>query len=79
MSIRYDDLTNIVVRVSCGRECDDDKAILINTHYDTTLGSPGAMDSAVPIAIMIEMIRNLAHRPKSRHQAIFCGCSLFRR
>ena len=60
-----------MIRVSCGKECEDDKAILINTHYDTTLGSPGAMDAAVPIAIMIEMIRNLLHQPRTRHQAIF--------
>jgi len=61
--------------VSCGVECAEDSAVLINTHYDTTLGSPGAMDTGAPIAIMLEMIRNLLHRTKSRHSAIFCEIS----
>jgi hypothetical protein len=42
----YSNLTNIVVRLSCGPECDQN-AILLNAHYDTTLGSPGAVDDGL--------------------------------
>lgn len=36
----YTNVTNIIIRLSCGEECDKN-AVLINAHFDTTLGSPG--------------------------------------
>ena len=35
-------MTNIIARVSCGPACDNAPALLVNAHYDTPLGSPGA-------------------------------------
>ncbi|KAF9127532.1 hypothetical protein BGW39_005799 [Mortierella sp. 14UC] len=57
----YANMTNIIVRLSCGSECDE-TAILLNAHYDTTLGSPGAVDDALPIGVMVELIRILSQR-----------------
>ena len=64
-------MTNVIARVSCGKGCDKDAAVLINTHFDSSLGTPGAMDTATPIGVMLEMVRNLLHRPITRHSAIF--------
>ncbi|KAG0237902.1 hypothetical protein B0O80DRAFT_442934 [Mortierella sp. GBAus27b] len=58
----YTNMTNIIVRLSCGPECDKN-AVLLNAHYDTTLGSPGAVDDALPIGVMMELIRILSQRP----------------
>ncbi|KAH7060190.1 hypothetical protein BKA57DRAFT_402975 [Linnemannia elongata] len=57
----YTNMTNIIVRLSCGPQCDEN-AILLNAHYDTTLGSPGAVDDALPIGVMVELIRILSQR-----------------
>ncbi|KAF9435488.1 hypothetical protein BGZ76_006188 [Entomortierella beljakovae] len=51
----YTNMTNIIVRLSCGPECDMN-AILLNAHYDTTLGSPGAADDALGVGIQLELI-----------------------
>ena len=37
------------------------KAVLINGHFDTTLGSPGAADCASCVGIMLEALRALIH------------------
>ncbi|KAG0251237.1 hypothetical protein BG011_007752 [Mortierella polycephala] len=55
-------MTNIVVRLSCGPECDQN-SILLNSHYDTTLGSPGASDDALGVGVMIEVIRVMSQQP----------------
>ncbi|KAG0251910.1 hypothetical protein DFQ27_008427 [Actinomortierella ambigua] len=49
-------MTNIIVRISCGPECDQN-SILLNAHYDTTLGSPGAVDDGLGVGVMMEIIR----------------------
>ncbi|KAF9577743.1 hypothetical protein BGW38_006850 [Lunasporangiospora selenospora] len=57
----YTNMTNIIVRLSCGPECDEN-SILLNAHYDTTLGSPGAADDALGCGIMMEIIRIMSQR-----------------
>ncbi|KAF9541630.1 hypothetical protein BGW38_009823, partial [Lunasporangiospora selenospora] len=52
----YTNMTNIIVRLSCGPECDDN-AILLNAHFDTTLGSPGATDDGLGVGVLMEIIR----------------------
>lgn len=42
---------------------ENDPALLVSAHYDTSLGSPGASDDAASIAIMMEMVNNLAQSP----------------
>jgi Zn-dependent M28 family amino/carboxypeptidase len=68
----YTNMTNIIVRISCGEACDEN-AVLLNGHYDTTLGSPGAVDDALPIGVMLEVIRIVSQRPAPRKNSlIFC-------
>lgn len=38
----YRDLSNVVVRVSDGTEAGKEHAVLVNSHVDSTLPSPGA-------------------------------------
>ncbi|KAG0302496.1 hypothetical protein BGZ98_007445 [Dissophora globulifera] len=65
----YTNMTNIIVRLSCGPECDTN-SILLNAHYDTTLGSPGAVDDALPVGVMLEMIRILSQRPALKKNSL---------
>jgi len=68
----YTNMTNIIVRLSCGEACDEN-AILLNSHYDTTLGSPGAVDDALPVGVMLEVIRIISQRPAAKKNSlIFC-------
>ncbi|KAI8615744.1 hypothetical protein BC830DRAFT_1228790, partial [Chytriomyces sp. MP71] len=55
----YRDIKNVVVRISCGPSCDQN-SILVNAHYDTQVGTPGACDDATPIAVMLELARILS-------------------
>jgi Zn-dependent M28 family amino/carboxypeptidase len=65
----YTNVTNIVVRLSCpidpkdpeNRSCEDN-AVLLNAHFDTTLGSPGATDDGSGTAVMMDIIRVLSRR-----------------
>lgn len=68
----YSNLTNIVVRLSCGPECDQN-AVLLNAHYDTTLGSPGAVDDGLGVAVMMDILRvmSLSPAPK-KNSVVFC-------
>ncbi|KAI8083071.1 uncharacterized protein BX664DRAFT_339762 [Halteromyces radiatus] len=65
----YTNITNIIVRLSCPesdgmsgvRSCEEN-AILVNSHFDTTLGSPGATDDGSGTAVMLDIIRVLSQR-----------------
>ncbi|KAG0048550.1 hypothetical protein BGZ83_006513 [Gryganskiella cystojenkinii] len=65
----YTNMTNIIVRLSCGPECDEN-AILLNAHYDTTLGSPGAADDALGCGVMMEIIRIMSLRPAPKKNSV---------
>ncbi|KAG0198638.1 hypothetical protein BGX28_007945 [Mortierella sp. GBA30] len=56
-------------RLSCGPECDQN-SVLLNSHYDTTLGSPGAADDALGVGVMMELIRVLSQRPAPKKNSI---------
>ncbi|KAG0370987.1 hypothetical protein BGZ54_001752 [Gamsiella multidivaricata] len=62
-------MTNIIVRLSCGPECDQN-SVLLNSHYDTTLGSPGAVDDALGVGVMMEIIRVMSQRPAATKNSI---------
>jgi Zn-dependent M28 family amino/carboxypeptidase len=59
----YNDLTNIVIRVSDGTPESKKHAVLVNSHLDSTLPSPGAADDALAVGIMLECLRVLMHTP----------------
>ncbi|KAG0371494.1 hypothetical protein BGX24_001585 [Mortierella sp. AD032] len=65
----YTNMTNIIVRLSCGPECDEN-AILLNAHYDTTLGSPGAADDALGCGVMMEILRIMSLQPAPKKNSI---------
>ena len=71
---RYMDLTNIIVRVSDGTEEGKEHAVLVNSHVDSTLPSPGAADDALSVGVMLECIRVLVNTPRwePKHAIVFC-------
>eukprot|EP00927_Polykrikos_kofoidii_P029739 TRINITY_DN25662_c0_g1_i1.p1 TRINITY_DN25662_c0_g1~~TRINITY_DN25662_c0_g1_i1.p1 ORF type:complete len:902 (+),score=87.36 TRINITY_DN25662_c0_g1_i1:276-2708(+) len=64
----YRNLTNIVVRLR-GRpngesgQSKEKCALLVSSHFDSAIGSPAASDANAEIAIMVELLRLLAHKP----------------
>ena len=62
----YTNLTNVAVRVraraAAGRRPETrNSAVLLNAHFDTTLGSPGGADCASCVGILLEQLRVLLH------------------
>ena len=55
----YVNLSNIVIRISDGTREGKDHAVLVNSHLDSTLPSPGAADDALAVGVMIEAARTL--------------------
>ncbi|KAJ1299562.1 hypothetical protein OPQ81_011969 [Rhizoctonia solani] len=69
----YVDLSNIIVRVSDGTPEGKRHAVLVNSHLDSTLPSPGAADDAISVGVMLECIRVLTQTPDWQpvHSIIF--------
>ena len=63
----YRHLTNVVLFVG-PKEASNRSAVLINAHYDSALGSPGAADCASCVGVGLEVVRTLIERkePLSR-------------
>ncbi|KAI0630537.1 hypothetical protein C8Q77DRAFT_1211545 [Trametes polyzona] len=59
----YVNLTNIIVRVSDGTDEGKEHAVLVNSHVDSTLPSPGAADDALSVGVMLECLRVLVNTP----------------
>ena len=70
----YRGLSNIIVRVSNGTDASKEHAVLVNSHLDSTLPSPGAADDALAVGVMLECMRVLLHTPgwEPAHAIIFC-------
>jgi Zn-dependent M28 family amino/carboxypeptidase len=75
----YVNLTNIVVRISDGTPEGKEHAVLINSHLDSTLPSPGAADDALAVGIMLDCMRVLIETPdwSPTHAIIFCTSPIF--
>ncbi|KAI0718042.1 hypothetical protein C8T65DRAFT_706971 [Cerioporus squamosus] len=69
----YVNLTNIIVRVSDGTDQGKQHAVLVNSHVDSTLPSPGAADDAMSVGVMLECIRVLTNSPgwEPKHAIVF--------
>lgn len=64
----YRKVQNIVVRL----EGETQNAVMLNCHFDSVPGSPGASDDAANCAIMMELISIWSSREtKNRHSIIF--------
>ncbi|KAJ3100878.1 hypothetical protein HDU97_001868 [Phlyctochytrium planicorne] len=57
----YTNITNVVVRLSCGDECNKN-SLLLNSHFDTQIVTPGACDDACAVAVMLEIARIVSLR-----------------
>jgi len=57
------DLTNIVVRVSDGAPEGKGHVVLVNSHLDSTLASPGAGHDAISVGVMLECMHVLIETP----------------
>ncbi|KAG8221188.1 hypothetical protein J3R82DRAFT_2753 [Butyriboletus roseoflavus] len=55
----YVNLSNIIIRISDGTERGKASAVLINSHLDSTLPSPGASDDGLAVGVMLECARVL--------------------
>ncbi|KAF9458872.1 hypothetical protein BDZ94DRAFT_1225561 [Collybia nuda] len=69
----YVNLTNIVVRISDGTQEGKEHAVLVNSHLDSTLPSPGAADDAISVGVMLECMRVLVNTPgwEPKHAIVF--------
>ena len=79
----YVNLTNIIVRISNGTPQGKEHAILVNSHLDSTLPSPGAADDALCVGTMMDVMRVLVETPgwSPEHAIVFCKslpCLCFR-
>lgn len=54
--ISYADIHNVIVKVK-PKNCESDAALLVNSHYDSEIGSPAAGDAGLMIVIMLETMR----------------------
>ena len=55
----YNNLTNVVLMVRPKNETTTRDALLVNAHYDSTLGSPGASDCASCVGVGFELARTI--------------------
>jgi hypothetical protein len=74
----YKNITNIVVKLSPKNVKSNAKnmgSLLISSHYDSAVSSPGAFDDGVPVAVMLEVISNIvnenANSSRIAHETIF--------
>lgn len=77
----YTRLHNVLIRMSwtdkgfaekAARGNWSPRALLVNSHFDSGLSSPGAMDARACNAVMLEMVRALAHgEVEKQHPIIF--------
>ena len=56
ITLPYRNYTNIPVRISSAYGKDNDPLVLINGHFDSPLGSPGAGDCGSCVVPMLEVL-----------------------
>lgn len=66
MASVYRSVQNLVVKV----EGESPSAVLLNCHFDTVFGSPGASDDGANCAIMLEILSIMSSRDAKSHNTI---------
>ncbi|KAM7344082.1 endoplasmic reticulum metallopeptidase 1 [Cochliomyia hominivorax] len=56
MATSYHNVTNVIVKIS-PKNSKSDSYLLINSHFDSEVGSPAAADAGVMIVVMLETLR----------------------
>eukprot|EP01031_Cornospumella_fuschlensis_P040038 gene40038-48780_t len=64
----YSNVTNVVAKLSPTTQSSP-LSVLVNAHYDSVPGSPGAADDGVGIAVMLEILRTMSVSPPPSPQA----------
>lgn len=69
----YRKVTNILVRITPKDSYPPSNTVLLNGHFDSVPGSPGASDDAVSCAVMLEVLRCIAQTRNLRftHGVVF--------
>ncbi|KAK6733335.1 hypothetical protein RB195_017219 [Necator americanus] len=71
-TICYRNVSNVAVRLSKKDTKENRIAILLNCHYDSWPTSSGGSDDLISCALMMELIRLLAHQPDTlKYDVIF--------
>uniref|UniRef100_A0A6B2KZW4 Peptidase M28 domain-containing protein n=2 Tax=Arcella intermedia TaxID=1963864 RepID=A0A6B2KZW4_9EUKA len=76
----YRNVTNLMLRLYRPSSVPSrpSQALLLSSHWDSALDSPGASDDGVGVVVMIEILRNLVDYPtlflKSKLDLIFLWC-----
>ncbi|XP_037092427.1 endoplasmic reticulum metallopeptidase 1-like [Pollicipes pollicipes] len=66
----YANVQNIVARL--GPAAGSNHSLLVNCHFDTAIGSPGASDDGISCAVMMEVMRRISQsRVRLRHSIVF--------
>lgn len=63
---KYYSMSNIIVRISDGTDESKANSVLLNSHLDSTLPSPGAADDGAGVGIMMEILRILTSPGSNR-------------
>lgn len=67
----YQGIRNVVVKISPQNRTTA-HSLLINTHFDSVPGSPGAGDAGILVSVMLEVLRVLSQLPNSlQHSVVF--------
>lgn len=67
----YQGIQNVVVKIS-PRSSTSAHSLLINTHFDSVPGSPGAGDAGILVVVMLEILRVLSQLPSTlQHSVVF--------
>jgi len=68
----YHDVENIALKICGLDDCSEGPSTLVNSHFDSALGSPGGSDAGGMVGVMLEVISNIVHREeKLAHSTIF--------
>jgi hypothetical protein len=68
----YNNITNVVAKISWKAGIKNNiRATLINAHFDSVPGSPGASDDGVGVACMLETLRALSQESNLQQPVIF--------
>lgn len=68
-SIVYKDVSNIVIKLT-PKNRQSHATLLVNSHYDSEYGSPGAGDNSIMVAVQLEVFRVIASAEKPLYHPI---------